>query len=60
MTQMMKELNTGETIEISEAYIGHIQKLPTRVIIHRLTDDQTGSGAKIFKQLSFTFKILIY
>ena len=46
MTQMMKELNSGETIEISEAYIGHIQKLPTRVIIHRLTDDQTQTRLK--------------
>lgn len=46
MTQMMKELNPGETIEISEAYIGHIQKLPTHVIIHRLTDDQTETRLK--------------
>ena len=46
MAQIMKELNPGETIEISEAYIGHIQKLPTRVIIHRLTDDQTETRLK--------------
>lgn len=41
MTQIMAELTPGETIEIDEAYIGQKQKLPTRVIIHRLTDDQT-------------------
>lgn len=41
MTQMMADLTPGETIEVHEANIGHIQKLPTRVIIHRLTVDQT-------------------
>jgi hypothetical protein len=41
MAQIMKELEPDETMEISEAYIGQIQKLPTRVIIHRLTNDQT-------------------
>jgi Transposase DDE domain len=46
MAQIMKELGLGETIEISEAYIGQIQKLPTRVIIHRLTNDQTETRLK--------------
>ncbi len=41
MTQMMSGLIPGETMEIPEAYIGQNQKLPARVIIHRLTDDQT-------------------
>ncbi|USK83635.1 IS4 family transposase [Peribacillus asahii] len=41
MTQMMSDLTPGETMEIPEAYIGQNQKLPARVIIHRLTDDQT-------------------
>ena len=41
MTQMMEGLQAGETMEISEAYIGQNQKLPARVIIHRLTDEQT-------------------
>ena len=41
MTQMMSGLTTGETMEISEEYMGQNQKLPARVIIHRLTDDQT-------------------
>jgi hypothetical protein len=40
MTQIMKELEQGETIEVSEAYTGQTQKLPTRVIVHRLTNDQ--------------------
>lgn len=46
MAQMMAELMPGQTIEIHEAYIGHTQKLPTRVIIHRLTDDQTQTRLK--------------
>ena len=46
MAQIMKELEPGETIEISKAYIGQIQKLPTRVIVHRLTNDQTETRLK--------------
>lgn len=46
MAQLMAELTPGETIEIDEAYIGQKQKLPTRVIIHRLTDDQTQTRLK--------------
>ncbi len=41
MTQMLSGLIPGETMEIPEAYIGQNQKFPARVIIHRLTDDQT-------------------
>ena len=46
MAQIMKELEPGETMEISEAYIGQIQKLPTRVIVHRLTNDQAETRLK--------------
>ncbi|PFZ31294.1 IS4 family transposase [Bacillus wiedmannii] len=46
MTQMMSGLIPGETMEIPEAYIGQNQKLPARVIIHRLTDDQTQTRLK--------------
>ncbi|MED1114030.1 IS4 family transposase [Bacillus paramycoides] len=46
MTQMMSGLPPGETMEIPEAYIGQNQKLPARVIIHRLTDDQTKTRLK--------------
>ncbi len=46
MTQMMSSLIPGETIEIFEAYIGQNQKLPARVIIHRLTNDQTQTRLK--------------
>ncbi|PGK64510.1 IS4 family transposase, partial [Bacillus thuringiensis] len=46
MTQMMSGLIPGETMEIPEAYIGQNQKLPARVIIHRLTDDQTQARLK--------------
>ncbi|MGG0412143.1 IS4 family transposase [Peribacillus simplex] len=41
MAQIMSGLTSGETMEIPEAYIGQNQKLPARVVIHRLTDDQT-------------------
>jgi hypothetical protein len=41
MEQVMDGLKAAETIEIPEAYIGKEQKLLTRVIVHRLTDDQT-------------------
>ena len=33
-------------MEIQEAYIGQNQKLPARVMIHRLTDDQTQTRLK--------------
>ncbi|OUA09070.1 IS4 family transposase, partial [Bacillus thuringiensis] len=46
MAQMMSGLIPGETIEIPEAYIGQNQKLPARVIFHRLTDDQTQTRLK--------------
>ncbi|EOP99471.1 hypothetical protein IIY_03106 [Bacillus cereus VD140] len=46
MTQMMASLSPGETMEIPEAYIGQNQKLPARVMIHRLTDDQTQTRLK--------------
>ena len=46
MAQIMSEMAAGETLEIPEAYIGQKQKLLTRVIIHRLTDDQTETRLK--------------
>jgi hypothetical protein len=46
MTQIMSGLTPGETMEIPEAYIGQNQKVPARVIIHRLTYDQTQTRLK--------------
>jgi hypothetical protein len=46
MAQMMSGLTPGETMEIPEAYIGQNQKLPARVIIHRLTENQTQTRLK--------------
>lgn len=46
MVQIMSGLTAGETIEIPEAYIGQNQKLPARVIFHRLTDIQTHTRLK--------------
>lgn len=37
-------LKPGQTYEISDVYIGQYQKLPTRVIFHRLTEEQTRKG----------------
>ncbi|UOQ91472.1 IS4 family transposase [Halobacillus shinanisalinarum] len=41
MEEIMHQLKPGQTHEISNVYIGKNQKLPTRVIIHRLTEEQT-------------------
>jgi hypothetical protein len=41
MEHIMNQLQPGQTIEITNAYVGMYQKLPTRVIIHRLTEEQT-------------------
>ncbi|MGG3450520.1 transposase, partial [Domibacillus aminovorans] len=46
MAHMMSRLAYGETMEISEAYIGQNQKLRVRVIIHRLTDTQMQTRLK--------------
>lgn len=40
MEELMNSLEPDETIELPEAYIGINQKLPTRVIIHLLTEEQ--------------------
>lgn len=39
--EIMNQLKPGQTYEISHVYIGQDQKLPTRVIFHRLTEEQT-------------------
>lgn len=36
----MNSLQPGQTCEISNAYVGMTDKLPTRVIVHRLTKEQ--------------------
>jgi hypothetical protein len=41
LEEIMNQLKPGQTYEISDAYIGQYQKLPARIIIHRLTDEQT-------------------
>ncbi|MDF9761124.1 hypothetical protein OKW24_002897 [Peribacillus simplex] len=56
----MNQLQPGQTLEISEAYIGLYQKLPARVIIHRLTEVQTEKRlkeqAKKEKKKGITYK----
>ncbi|SEG89014.1 hypothetical protein SAMN04487919_1714 [Bacillus sp. ok061] len=42
----MNQFPPGQTMEISEAYIGQYRKLPVRVIIHRLTKEQTEKRLK--------------
>jgi hypothetical protein len=41
MEEIMEALQPGQTHEISNVYIGMYQKLPARIIIHRLTEEQT-------------------
>ncbi|WP_144499687.1 IS4 family transposase, partial [Bacillus thuringiensis] len=40
MEVVMNSLQPGQTYEISNAYVGMTDKVPTRVIIHRLTKEQ--------------------
>jgi hypothetical protein len=58
--ELMNQLQPGQTLEISEAYIGLYQKLPARVIIHRLTEAQTEKRlkeqAKKEKKKGITYK----
>uniref|UniRef100_UPI000557F50B IS4 family transposase n=1 Tax=Bacillus sp. UNC322MFChir4.1 TaxID=1449045 RepID=UPI000557F50B len=60
MEELMNQLSPGQTMEISEAYIGQYQKLPARVIIHRLTKEQTEKRlkeqAKKEKKKGITYK----
>ncbi|MDJ1476914.1 IS4 family transposase [Bacillus sp. LS15-K4] len=46
MEELMNQLSPGQTMEIPEVYIGQYQKLPARVIIHRLTKEQTEKRLK--------------
>ncbi len=36
----MNSLQLGQTCEIADAYVGMIDKMPARVIVHRLTKQQ--------------------
>lgn len=40
MEFLMNSLQPGQTCEISDAYVGMMNKVPTRVIVHRLTKVQ--------------------
>ncbi|QWH04203.1 IS4 family transposase (plasmid) [Bacillus mycoides] len=40
MEVLMNSLQPGQTCEISNAYVGMTDKVPTRVIVHRLTKEQ--------------------
>ncbi|EJV74415.1 IS4 family transposase [Bacillus cereus] len=40
MEVLMNSLQPGQTCEISNAYVGMTDKLPTRVVVHRLTKEQ--------------------
>ncbi|WP_142317666.1 IS4 family transposase, partial [Bacillus pseudomycoides] len=40
MEVLMNSLQPGQTCEISNAYVGMNDKIPTRVIVHRLTKEQ--------------------
>ena len=40
MKTVMNSLQPGQTCEIADAYVGMIDKVPVRVIVHRLTKQQ--------------------
>ncbi|MFK4367233.1 hypothetical protein ABH963_004000 [Bacillus sp. RC55] len=40
METLMSSLQPGQTCEIADAYVGMIDKVPARVIVHRLTKQQ--------------------
>ncbi|MGG0208439.1 IS4 family transposase [Bacillus mycoides] len=40
MENLMNFLHSGQTYEITDAYVGMSDKVPTRVIVHRLTEEQ--------------------
>ncbi|QKE10791.1 IS4 family transposase [Bacillus cereus] len=40
MEVLMNSLQIGQTCEISDAYVGMTDKVPTRVIVHQLTKEQ--------------------
>ncbi len=40
METLMNSLQPGQTCEIADAYVGMIDKVPARVIVHRLTKQQ--------------------
>jgi hypothetical protein len=58
--ELMNQLRPEQTFEISEAYIGLYQKLPARVVIHRLTEAQKEKRlkeqAKKEKKKGITYK----
>ncbi len=47
MEIVMNSLQPGQTCEISNAYVGMTDKVPTRVIVHRLTEEQQKNVYKI-------------
>ncbi|MGG2065168.1 IS4 family transposase [Bacillus sp. S14(2024)] len=46
VAQFLETLQPGETIELSEVYIGMYEKLPARVILYRLTEQQMRNREK--------------
>ncbi|ALZ64525.1 Transposase DDE domain protein (plasmid) [Bacillus cereus] len=40
MENLMNSLHSGQTYEITDTYVGISDKVPTRVIVHRLTEVQ--------------------
>ncbi len=43
----MNSLKPGQTCEISDAYVRMTDKVPTRVVVHRLTKEQQKNDYKI-------------
>ncbi len=47
MEDLMNSLQPGQTSEISNAYVGMTDKVPTRVIVHRLSKEQQKNDYRI-------------
>ncbi|WP_212774834.1 IS4 family transposase [Polycladomyces abyssicola] len=46
LEEIMNDMQPGETLEIPNAYIGRDKKLPARVILYRLTEEQVKKRRK--------------
>lgn len=58
LENIIHTLKSGQTYEIKEAYIGKYQRLFTRVIIYRLTEEQIHDFYSLRWKINKTWKSL--
>jgi hypothetical protein len=46
LEDMMEQLEPGQVIELRDVYVGSKEKLPTRIVIYRCTEEQTAKRLK--------------